>query len=237
MLRVMRPRGADLSAIWRDDVALLGVARHSWEMDPGFSGPLLAAEEGGIAVVADASIFYRRELRNALERAGVAPASDAPSHLILAAYRAWGPACTERLEGDWAFILWDHGARRGQRDQAPAPACGARIASGPRPCTSAGADRHDWCVSHPIAARGACAGDRGNVRCPSGPGRAGHRGRRGATAALERIRAVRRRKLGLHLFFTFQTDSGFAPALPGSSVPTLRCVSAGEPRCCWRSER
>ena len=112
MLRVMSRRGADLSAIWRDDVALLGVARHSWEMDPGFSGPLLVAEEGGIAVAADASIFYRRELCDALERAGVAPASDAPSHLILAAYRAWGAACTERLEGDWAFILWDHATRR-----------------------------------------------------------------------------------------------------------------------------
>jgi asparagine synthase (glutamine-hydrolysing) len=112
MLRVMSRRGADMTAIWRDDVAVLGTTRHAWEMEPGFSGPDLKVEEGGIAVVADASIYYRRELRDALERAGVAPISDAPGHLILAAYRAWGTACAERLEGDWAFIVWDRTTRR-----------------------------------------------------------------------------------------------------------------------------
>lgn len=60
-----------------------------------------------LVVAADARLYYREELRHALAAAGVAPAGDTPSHLIAAAWLAWGPACAERLEGDFTFVLWD----------------------------------------------------------------------------------------------------------------------------------
>ena len=40
------------------------------------------------------------------------PAGDAPSHLIAAAWLAWGPGCVQRLEGDFAFVLWDRRERQ-----------------------------------------------------------------------------------------------------------------------------
>ena len=112
MLRRMPGRGVDRTDVWRDGAVALGVTRGTWEMEAGFSGSVLVAEQGGLIAVADASLFYRDDLRRALERDDVRASGDSPSHLILAAYRAWGCACVERLEGDWAFILWDASAKR-----------------------------------------------------------------------------------------------------------------------------
>jgi asparagine synthase (glutamine-hydrolysing) len=42
----------------------------------------------------------------------VAAAGDTPSHLIAAAYQAWGDDCAAHLEGDFSFLLWDRRERR-----------------------------------------------------------------------------------------------------------------------------
>jgi asparagine synthase (glutamine-hydrolysing) len=76
-------------------------------MSADFSGPVLTAGDQGVHVAADASLFYKSELRRKLADKGILPLSDAPAHLILAAYSAWGRACVEELEGDFAFVLWD----------------------------------------------------------------------------------------------------------------------------------
>jgi asparagine synthase (glutamine-hydrolysing) len=97
----------DRVAIWRGAGATLAVARQSWEMSPSFSGDALVVTDGEIAVAADASIYYRDDLRAALARAHVAATGPTASHLILAAYRAWGADCAAHLEGDFAFVVWD----------------------------------------------------------------------------------------------------------------------------------
>ena len=51
-------------------------------------------------------------LTRALASAGVAPDGFTPTALIEAAYRAWGPALTEHLVGDYAFVIWDRRLRR-----------------------------------------------------------------------------------------------------------------------------
>ncbi len=112
MLAAVGSRGGQHSGVWRGGQAVLAVSRHEWEMAPGFSGPVLVAEEEDLVVAADASLYYREDLVHALRREQIYPEGSTASHLILAAYRAWGTACTERLEGDWAFILWDRKHRR-----------------------------------------------------------------------------------------------------------------------------
>ncbi|MBX6364830.1 MAG: hypothetical protein IRZ00_13250 [Gemmatimonadetes bacterium] len=112
MLEAMRGRGLDRTTLHREAGAVLAVGRYDWELGAGFSGPVLVEEEGDLVVAADASIYYRAELMRALAGRGVVPRSDTPSHLILAAYRAWGVGCTQHLEGDFAFILWDRAAHR-----------------------------------------------------------------------------------------------------------------------------
>lgn len=138
MLEAMRGRGADRVGFWRGPTAeaaegegdrgrgacaLLGVARHAWELDPGFCGDVLVVAEGDLVVAADAAIYYRDDLRRRLARCGVHASGDTASHLILAAYRAWGTECAEYLEGDFAFVVWDRAARR---------VCAARDFSGKR---------------------------------------------------------------------------------------------------------
>lgn len=72
----------------------------------------LCSADGQVALVADARLDNRDELRAALglsaERARVMP----DSAFILAAWQAWGDACAARLIGDFAFILWDAGRRQ-----------------------------------------------------------------------------------------------------------------------------
>lgn len=110
MLGRLSRRGADANGLWRGARAALGVVRHAWELDLGFGGPARVEEDGELRVAADATLYYRADLRAALRRAGVEPRSASAAHLIAAAYRAWGGRCVEHLEGDFAFVVWDAAA-------------------------------------------------------------------------------------------------------------------------------
>jgi asparagine synthase (glutamine-hydrolysing) len=114
MLHAMRKRGADHADVWRGeaDGALLAVSRYAWERELSASDDVLVLAEDDVVVAADAAIYYRDDLRRALRSEGVVPARDSAAHMILAAYRAWGSDCAAHLEGDFAFIVWDRGARR-----------------------------------------------------------------------------------------------------------------------------
>jgi asparagine synthase (glutamine-hydrolysing) len=111
-LGAMHAGADDRVAIWRGAGVLLAVARQPWELSPAIAGDALVVIDGDLAIAADASIYYRAELRAALERAGVAPTGSSASHLILAAYRAWGDECAAHLEGDFAFAIWNGAERR-----------------------------------------------------------------------------------------------------------------------------
>jgi asparagine synthase (glutamine-hydrolysing) len=112
MLEQMHGRGGELADVWAHNSVGLAVARHEWESGAGFSGSALVLRDGELAVAADAALYYRGDLRAKLAARGVRPAGDTPSHLILAAYRAWGDRCAEHLEGDFAFVVWDGRARK-----------------------------------------------------------------------------------------------------------------------------
>jgi len=57
-------------------------------------------------------IYNYLELREELRQFGFKFTSDSDTEVILAAYRAWGPVCLERLNGMFAFALVDRAARR-----------------------------------------------------------------------------------------------------------------------------
>ncbi|HEX6630486.1 MAG TPA: asparagine synthase-related protein, partial [Gemmatimonadaceae bacterium] len=68
--------------------------------------------EPGLTVAADAALYYVDDLVRALAGRRVRAASREPAALIAAAYRAWGANAPARLEGDFAFVLWDEAERR-----------------------------------------------------------------------------------------------------------------------------
>jgi asparagine synthase (glutamine-hydrolysing) len=108
MLSATASRGDSAQREVRHDRgSFLGVTRFDWELGTDFSGPALLVEDDELTIAADASLYYRDDLRRLLSAAGVTPTGDTPSHLILAAYRAWGEECAARLEGDFAFVIWN----------------------------------------------------------------------------------------------------------------------------------
>lgn len=119
MLARMAARGAHARQHWRGDGALLAAARHPWERGPAFGGAASIAVADDLVVAADASVYYGGDLRRTLsgvpgaclDLAASAASAAGAAALILAAYRAWGPECVARLEGDLAFVVWDR--RRG----------------------------------------------------------------------------------------------------------------------------
>ncbi len=60
--------------------------------------------DGTLAIVADVRLDNRTELLALLDRRGQAIGDAA---LVLAAFRRWGEACLSRLEGDFAFAIWN----------------------------------------------------------------------------------------------------------------------------------
>ncbi|MFL5542909.1 MAG: asparagine synthase-related protein, partial [Longimicrobiaceae bacterium] len=60
-----------------------------------------------------ARLDARAELAASLAAAGERAPADAPAaELVVRAYRAWGDHCVERLQGDFAFAVWDAPRRR-----------------------------------------------------------------------------------------------------------------------------
>jgi len=110
-LAALSSRG-DRYEVWRSNEAVMAVARFDWELVNGFSGPALIVNDGDISVAADATLYYHDDLVRALGDASVRPQGRTPAHLIAAAYRAWGTDCTRYLEGDYAFVVRDHGRHR-----------------------------------------------------------------------------------------------------------------------------
>ncbi|MGQ0715659.1 MAG: asparagine synthetase B family protein [Gemmatimonadaceae bacterium] len=106
-LAAMSSRGAERTAVASCGNGTVGIAGDAWEtVATGESAPAVA-EDRGILVVADAAIYYRDDLRRQLAARGTHSAGPSVAHLILSAYRARGAECAGRLEGDFAFIVWD----------------------------------------------------------------------------------------------------------------------------------
>jgi asparagine synthase (glutamine-hydrolysing) len=67
-------------------------------------------EQRGLAIVFNGEIYNFRELRAGLEKSGYSFRSSSDTEVLLAAYDFWGMDCLSRLNGMFAFALYD--ARR-----------------------------------------------------------------------------------------------------------------------------
>ncbi len=76
------------------------------------AGGAVAARAGSLHIIGDIRIDARAELKRALSDAGYPQQADAgDADLVLAAWQAWGDACTARLLGDFSFVIWDDAHR------------------------------------------------------------------------------------------------------------------------------
>jgi asparagine synthase (glutamine-hydrolysing) len=67
----------------------------------------MAAADGKVQIVFNGEIYNFPELRDELEKAGHAFLTNSDTETILMAYLQWGEACVERLNGMFAFGIWD----------------------------------------------------------------------------------------------------------------------------------
>lgn len=101
-------RGPDGVGQMADGPLALGHRRLAVVDVAGGAQPMRA---GDVWLVANAEIYNHLALRRELEALGHAFATRCDTEAILHGYRAWGDAVVARLEGMFAFALWD-GARR-----------------------------------------------------------------------------------------------------------------------------
>ncbi|HTR55732.1 MAG TPA: asparagine synthase (glutamine-hydrolyzing) [Kofleriaceae bacterium] len=104
MADAMRHRGPDGEGLWRDDHAILAHRRLSIIDLDGGAQPMVA---GPLVLTFNGEIYNFVELRRRLEALGHVFRTRSDSEVILHAYRQWGTACVEQLDGMFAFALWD----------------------------------------------------------------------------------------------------------------------------------
>lgn len=106
MADAMRSRGPDGEGLYRDDRALLAHRRLSIIDLEGGAQPM-STPDGGLTVVFNGEIYNFAELHARLAALGHRFATRSDTEVILHAYRQWGRACVEQLDGMFAFALWD----------------------------------------------------------------------------------------------------------------------------------
>jgi asparagine synthase (glutamine-hydrolysing) len=113
-LRVLRHRGPDGEGTWAssDAAAWLGHRRLAIVDLSAAGRQPLSNEADSIHMCCNGEIYNYPELRRRLEGVGHRFRSHSDNEIILHAYEQWGDECVERLDGMFAFVLWDDGKKR-----------------------------------------------------------------------------------------------------------------------------
>ncbi|WP_437605174.1 asparagine synthase (glutamine-hydrolyzing) [Sorangium sp. So ce834] len=109
MTRTMKNRGPDDEGLWLTPRAGLGHRRLAIIDLDGGRQPMTAEEDGAPAAVLvyTGEVYNFRELRGELEARGHRFRTNSDTEVVLRAYLEWGASFPERLNGMYAFALWD----------------------------------------------------------------------------------------------------------------------------------
>ena len=106
MVVALEHRGPDTNGTRSLDPCHLGHTRLS-VLDPTGGVQPMSDPSGRFHISFDGEIYNFRELRRELERAGVSFLTRSDTETLLLAYRQWGDAVVQRLNGQFAFVIWD----------------------------------------------------------------------------------------------------------------------------------
>jgi asparagine synthase (glutamine-hydrolysing) len=110
MCDAMIHRGPDGYGVWTAPGVGLGHRRLSI-IDIAGSPQPMASSDGRAMLVFNGEIYNYRELRAELQATGAVFHTDGDSEVILAAWQRWGTDCLPRLNGMFAFAIYDLAAR------------------------------------------------------------------------------------------------------------------------------
>lgn len=111
MTATLRHRGPDEAGFYEDSHVSLGHARLSIIDLAGGHQPMQDAT-GSLWITFNGEIFNYIELREELIQKGHRFLTRSDTEVILALYRQEGEACAQRLNGQWAFAIWDVANRK-----------------------------------------------------------------------------------------------------------------------------
>src|SRR6188472_20630 len=111
MIDAVRYRGPDESDVYAHENCGLAHARLSIVDPAGGQQPMQSAD-GSLCVVFNGEIFNHVELREELERQGRRFRTRCDTEVILHLYEEMGEACVTKMNGQWAFAVWDTRRRR-----------------------------------------------------------------------------------------------------------------------------
>lgn len=114
MRDTLRHRGPDDAGVWSSFDGRVAFAHRRLaviDLSPGGHQPM-TDEKGDLCIVFNGEIYNYREVRQELEQTGHRFRTASDTEVILTAYRVWGVDCLERLNGMFAFGLYDRGQQR-----------------------------------------------------------------------------------------------------------------------------
>jgi asparagine synthase (glutamine-hydrolysing) len=107
----LRRRGPDDGGTWQDGSVRLGHRRLAI-VDLSANGHQpMESSDGRYVIVFNGEIYNHAQLRLQLQPIG-GWKGHSDTETLLEAYRAWGTACLQRLNGMFALAIWDRGERR-----------------------------------------------------------------------------------------------------------------------------
>lgn len=110
----MRHRGPDDAGEWWLADGCVGLAHRRLsviDLSAAAHQPMLSGD-GSTCIVFNGEIYNFQELRASLMALGHAFQTRSDTEVIIAAWRQWGSECVERLNGMFAFALFDQKSRQ-----------------------------------------------------------------------------------------------------------------------------
>src|SRR5512132_3813314 len=99
-------RGPDAAGEWRGGQVFLGHRRLSI-IDLATGDQPMQSADGRYVIVFNGEIYNFAELRTKLEDDGAGFRTHSDTEVILEGYHRWGAGVVERLNGMFAFLIWD----------------------------------------------------------------------------------------------------------------------------------
>ncbi|WP_262697725.1 MULTISPECIES: asparagine synthase (glutamine-hydrolyzing) [Streptomyces] len=108
MTETMACRGPDAAGAWVTGRAALGHRRLAVIDLPGGAQPMAVdTADGPVSMVYSGEAYNFTELRDELRRRGHGFTTDSDTEVVLRGYVEWGESLTEKLNGMYAFAIWD----------------------------------------------------------------------------------------------------------------------------------
>ncbi|MCZ7584268.1 MAG: asparagine synthase (glutamine-hydrolyzing) [Deltaproteobacteria bacterium] len=106
MVEILTHRGPDEGGVYESERVHLG-SRRLKVIDLVSGTQPIYSEDRGVVVVYNGEIFNYRQLRSELQAAGHTFATQSDTEVLVHGYEQWGERLVDRLNGQFAFAIWD----------------------------------------------------------------------------------------------------------------------------------